>query len=101
MATYVDQLVAFVSSDPQARRVGARNGHRWCHLVADTSRELMLFAARIGLRAEWLQVSPLDGFMHFDLTPSRREAAVSAGAIEITTREIVALRRKFRAGRAA
>ena len=57
---------------------------RWprsCHLFADTRAELELFAVRIGLKRAWLQDKP--SFPHYDLSPGRRRAAVTAGAVEL------------------
>jgi hypothetical protein len=51
-----------------------------CHMTADTKEELVVFAVKIGLRRQWLQDD--DRLWHFDLTASRRAAAVAAGAIE-------------------
>ena len=65
-------------TDRQAARVGARNGHRWCHMHADTSEELHAFAVRIGLRRKWAQRSRA-GLEHYDLTPARRAAAGRCG----------------------
>lgn len=71
----------------QAERVGARNGHHWCHLFADEADcpELHAFAARIGMRRSWFQGN------HYDLTPGRRYAAVVAGAKEVDRAEAVAI----------
>lgn len=97
---YVDDLVESGAAGKyrgkdaaQAERVGARNGHRWCHLFADEadSEELHAFARRIGMRREWFQRN------HYDLTPGRRAAAVKAGAREVDRRESVAIWRKQRA----
>lgn len=51
-----------------------------CHMTADTKAELVEFAVSIGLQARWFQDD--DRLWHFDLTASRRRAAVKAGAIE-------------------
>ena len=66
--------------------VDVLRGHGWrlgpsCHLVADTIEELCDFAARIGMRENWLQWSK-KGVPHFDLTAVRRRRAVRAGASE-------------------
>jgi hypothetical protein len=92
MAVYVDALFAFEANEAQARRVGARNGHRWSHMMADTVEELHAMATRIGLRRAWFQGD------HYDLTPSRRALAVKYGAKEVTSRDLVALRRAQRSG---
>ena len=79
----------------QAERVGARNGHRWCHLFSDETDpampELHAFARRVGMRRPWFQGN------HYDLTPGRRAAAVKAGARELGRREAVAIWRAQRA----
>lgn len=55
-------------------------------MTADTLDELHAFALRIGLRRTWFQphaISP-----HYDLTVGRRAAAVRAGAVEMSFREL-------------
>lgn len=81
MTVYVDHIFALESSNPQAKRVGARHGHRWCHMWADSSEELMGMAVRIGLKPEWLQKKKWR-VEHFDLTPTKRAQALKAGAEE-------------------
>lgn len=87
MSVYVDPLFVMESRDAQAFHVGARNGHRWCHMFADREHELHNMAAMIGLRREWFQNGRV---AHYDLTPARRAAAIRLGAIEVTRREAVA-----------
>ena len=69
----------------------------WCHLMADSVAELDAFAISIGMRTRWRQ-NKASG-VHYDLTASRRRAAVAAGAQEISIRteqwrEIVARARQ-------
>ena len=90
MAVYVDALTDARSRDAQAARVGARNGHQWCHLMADTDDELHAFAHQLKLRRSWCHGD------HYDLTPGRRELAVRLGALEVTSRDLVALRQRKR-----
>jgi hypothetical protein len=78
MSVYVDELFYCQSKDPVAFRVGARNGHYWCHLWADSLGELFDLANRIYLKRSWFQNKP--NFPHFDLTPERRRDAIFAGA---------------------
>lgn len=99
MSVYVDPLVRNVSADPQARRVGARHGHEWCHLWADSRGELLKFAKGIGMRSGWLQRSRR-GLWHFDLVPPRREAAIRAGAIALDRSAAVECMRRVLEGRA-
>lgn len=91
---YVDSLTTHpvaAHSGLQTLRVGARNGFRWCHLMADTPDELREFARRLGLRYSWAQVD------HFDLSPSHRARAVALGAVEVAPRDLVHVRRTWRA----
>ncbi len=76
-----------------AKRVGSRNGHRWCHLLADDADcpELHEFATKIGMKRSWFQGD------HYDLTPARRAAAVANGAIEVDRMAMFAVRMKQRA----
>lgn len=58
-----------------------------CHMFTDAIdlEELHVFAERIGMRRSWFQphrVAP-----HYDLTSSRRAAAVLLGAVEVGRRE--------------
>ena len=73
-------------------------GHGWvlrgrhvksCHLIADTIDELHVVAAAAGCRRDWFQEPPKASFPHYDLTESRREAAIRAGAIALPRREFV------------
>lgn len=67
------------------RAVWPGHGRLWCHLVSDTSfEELHAFAARVGL--------PPRGFErdHYDVPAERRPDVVAAGAVEVSSRELVA-----------
>lgn len=58
-----------------------------CHLFSDESvDELNQFAVSIGLKTSWLQKSK-GGLTHYDLTKSRRIAAIKKGAIDVQTRK--------------
>ena len=65
-----------------------------CHMVADTARELHAMAAAVGMRREWFQ--PLSS-PHYDVSLSRRRAAVALGAAEVGRRELVGVLRRIRA----
>jgi hypothetical protein len=94
---YVDALSRYPADgyrDARTARVGAREGHRWCHLYADSDRELHAFAARIGLKRQWAHTSS-NGVLHYDLVPRRRKAAVAAGATELTAAQALELRRRI------
>lgn len=62
----------------------------WCHLVSDTSaEELHAFADEIGLRREWSQERPSASQHHYDMPSFRRSMAVRAGAVEVSSKELV------------
>lgn len=53
------------------------------HLQADTVEELHAFAARLGLKRSWFQSKPGRPEMdHYDCTRSKRELALSLGAVD-------------------
>lgn len=67
-----------------------------CHMIADTEPELLAMADQIGVARRWHQY-PGTEKSHFDVCLSKRAKAVSAGAVEISMKElarIVADRRR-------
>lgn len=75
MSVYVDDMAA------KFRRM------KMCHMVADTTDELLAMADKIGVRRKWLQATGTHR-EHFDICMSKRAKAVAAGAIEVTQREL-------------
>lgn len=59
-----------------------------CHMAADTREELLAMADVIGLRRKWIQKAGTE-YEHFDVSGFMRKRAVRAGAIEVTSRELV------------
>lgn len=59
-----------------------------CHMLADTDVELRAMADRIGVAQKWHQGD------HFDICLAKRALAVQFGAVEVTRREIVVIRKK-------
>ena len=57
-----------------------------CHLVADTPRELHIFARRLSLSGAWFQNKTVP---HYDLTINKRRQAVKLGAVEIDRKLLV------------
>jgi hypothetical protein len=49
-------------------------------MFADSEEELHEFAKKIGMKKEWFQDKKLP---HYDLTATRRQLALSMGAIEV------------------
>lgn len=58
-----------------------------CHMIADSSDELLAMADTIGVDRRWIQ-SAGNYDEHFDICLTKREAAIKAGAIDITMRDL-------------
>ncbi|CAL9520477.1 DUF4031 domain-containing protein [Streptomyces cellulosae] len=78
------------------------HGRLWSHLVSDVSyAELHLFAAGMGVPRRAFERD------HYDIPEHRYADAVRAGAVEVSSREVVrllhgaGLRRRKRTGRAS
>lgn len=71
---YVDDLMVY----PKTARWPYGSA---CHLMADSLDELHAFAGRIGMKKRWFQNHA--SHPHYDLTASRRAAAVRLGAKEL------------------
>lgn len=84
MAVYVDS--AFI---PFRRML-------MCHMMADTTEELLQMADKIGVNRKWIQKAGT-AYEHFDVCKKMRERAVAAGATEITAKELGALLYKRKA----
>ncbi len=67
-----------------------------CHMVADTDDELHAMAQRIGVDRRWHQAPPVARHSHYDIALSKRAMAVAFGALEITARQAVIMRRTRR-----
>ncbi|MDA8376105.1 MAG: DUF4031 domain-containing protein [Planctomycetia bacterium] len=69
-------------------------GNLWCHMVADTLPELHEFAQKLGLRRSWFQDH--GQYWHYDITVSKRNMALSLGAVSGDKRTIVTCAKKLR-----
>lgn len=71
-----------------------------CHMLADTTAELLTMADRIGVQRKWLQHAgtPKE---HFDIALSKRALAVAAGAVEVGKAGVMAIVRRKRVTTAA
>jgi hypothetical protein len=58
-----------------------------CHMVADTTEELLAMADKIGVARKWIQKAGTS-HEHFDIPKSKRKLAVANGAQEITRQEL-------------
>lgn len=59
-----------------------------CHMLADSTEELLAMADRIGVQRKWLQHPGDPMHEHFDIALSKRALAVKAGAIELDGHEL-------------
>jgi len=64
-----------------------------CHMIADSTCELLLMARQIGIPLKWIQ-KPGTAREHFDICREKRALAISFGAIEISQRLMVKLLRE-------
>lgn len=91
MTIYVDDLMPTGQNGKWKYRKG-------CHLFTDPGNldGLHEFARSIGLNSSWLH----DAIMpHFDITEGKRAAAISKGAIAVSRRRTVDIKRAWRAYR--
>ena len=75
MAVYVDE-----AKHPYGRMV-------MCHMMADSSDELLSMADKIGVARKWIQKAGTP-YEHFDVSKGARAKAVELGAKEVTSREL-------------
>lgn len=57
-----------------------------CHMIADTTEELLQMCDAIGVNRKWIQY-PNTCNEHFDIRSSKKAKAVKLGAIEIRARD--------------
>jgi hypothetical protein len=76
MAVYIDNFNA-----PFGRML-------MCHMIADTSEELLQMVDKIGVARKWIQY-PGTYKEHFDICLSKKKLAVSFGALELSARDLV------------
>ncbi len=61
---------------------------RMCHMLAESTSELLAMADRIGVARKWIQAAGTYR-EHFDVCASKRAVAIRYGAREVTGRRIV------------
>lgn len=60
---------------------------KMCHMIADTSEELLQMVDKIGVQRKWIQY-PGTFQEHFDISLSKKTIAIGFGAKEITIYEL-------------
>lgn len=68
---------------------------KMCHMIADSSEELLAMADQIGVARKWIQKAGTPN-EHFDIALSKRRLAVEAGAVEVSMMELGRIIRKRR-----
>ena len=75
MAVYIDDFNA------------RYRGMIMCHMIADTTEELLEMADKIGVQRKWIQDYGTNR-EHFDVCLTKKQKAIQFGAIEIGFREL-------------
>lgn len=60
---------------------------KMCHMIADSTEELLAMADKIGVQRKWIQY-PGTKKEHFDICLSKKAKAITFGAKAITMRQI-------------
>lgn len=60
---------------------------RMCHLIADSTEELLEFVDKIGVQRKWIQHAGTYR-EHFDICLTKKQLALQSGAIEISEFEL-------------
>lgn len=61
-----------------------------CHMMADTTQELLEMVDKIKVQRRWIQDAGTP-YEHFDICLSKKKLAIAAGAKEIDRKELVAI----------
>lgn len=69
---------------------------KMCHMVADSTDELLAMADTIGVARKWLQKAGT-AHEHFDIALSKRALAIDAGALSVSMMDIGRIIRARRA----
>ena len=64
-----------------------------CHLMADSVKELHIFARKLSLKRRWFQSNTIP---HYDLTESKRKQSLRFGAIPISDKRLVEMIQEYR-----
>lgn len=58
-----------------------------CHMIADTTEELLAMVDKIGVNRKWIQHAG-EYSEHFDICLQKKELAIRHGAIPVSIREL-------------
>lgn len=68
---------------------------KMCHMIADTLQELHAMADTIGVNRRWFQAQA--SIPHYDVCLTKKQLAITHGAIEVDRRTLVKKIREYRA----
>lgn len=88
MTVYVDDMYLYP--------IGQFGRMKMSHMLANTTEELLAMARKIGVPAKWIQHAGKHG-EHFDIAMSKRDVAISLGAVQITMKQAAAMNARRRA----
>ena len=85
---HLDKMTVYVDSTktPYGRMLMS-------HMVADSLDELHTMAFKIGLRRKWFQDVRLP---HYDVSQSKKLLAINLGAVEISSKELIAISKRMK-----
>jgi hypothetical protein len=63
-----------------------------CHMIADTTEELLGMVDKIGVQRKWIQDAGTP-YEHFDICLTKKKKAIEFGAKEVNRREMATLRK--------
>lgn len=66
-------------------------GMKMCHMLADTTEELLDMVDKIGVNRKWIQDAGTHG-EHFDICLAKKKLAIANGAKEVTARWLASFR---------
>ena len=84
MAVYVDDMYKY--------KIGEFRGMRMSHMISDSPDGLFYMADQLDLRREWFQPK---SYPHFDIAMRTRTRALEYGAIAVTMRELIIIKRRL------
>jgi len=61
----------------------------WCHMFADTRKELHLMAEALRVKRSWFHLGSSLKIPHYDLNEDQRLQAIELGSIPMSTKEIL------------
>jgi hypothetical protein len=66
-----------------------------CHMLADTTDELLEMVDAIGIQRKWIQYEGVPHREHFDISKAKKVLAIRKGAIAITCRQMALITLNF------